>query len=142
MQLPSPPALHRLLKKRHVLQLLVLDQQVDPRDVHVYDAPRAHVHVPHFAVAHLPFRQSDEWPGRVNQSVGKFLDELLIRRLPRQRNRIPLRLRPESPSIQHGQHNRFWSFGHSSPEIFCRVKIDLLHRLKLRAISAIQAALS
>jgi len=41
MQLPCPPALHRLLKERHVLQLLVRDQQVDPRNVHVHDSSRA-----------------------------------------------------------------------------------------------------
>ncbi len=72
MQLPAPPALHRLLKKRHVLQLLVRDQQINPRDVHVHDSARAHVHVPHFTVAHLSFGQSDKWPRRMNQGVGKF----------------------------------------------------------------------
>src|SRR2546429_8152207 len=116
MQLPSPPALHRLLKKRHLLQLLVGDQQVDPGNVHVHDPPRAHVHVPHFAVAHLPFRQTDKWPRSVNQRVGKFPDQLVVCQLPRQRDRIALYLRAESPSIKHRQHDWFRSFFHSASE--------------------------
>ena len=35
-------------------------------------------------------------------------------RCPRQRNRIPFRFCPVSPSIQHRQHNRFRSFRHRS----------------------------
>ena len=33
--------------------------QIDPRDVHVDDAARAHVHMANFAVPHLAFRQPD-----------------------------------------------------------------------------------
>jgi hypothetical protein len=112
MQLPRPAALHRLLKKRHVLQLLVRDQQIDPRDVHVHDTSRAHVHMPHFAVTHLPFGQPDKWSRSVNQCIGKFLDQLVIRWLARQRDRVALRLRSVSPSIQHRQHNWLRSFAH------------------------------
>src|SRR3989442_2443677 len=42
-------------------QLLVSDQEVNSRNVHVHDSPSAHVHVPHFAVTHLPFGQADKW---------------------------------------------------------------------------------
>src|SRR5256885_12865974 len=80
------------------------------------DPPRAHVHVPHFSVAHLPFRQTDKWPRSVNQRVGKFPDQLVVCRLPRQRDRIALCLRAESPSIKHRQHNWFRSFFHSASE--------------------------
>jgi len=116
MQLPRPPALHRLLKQRYVLQLLVRNQQVDPGNVHVHDPPRAHVHVPDFTVAHLAFGQSNIRPGRMDQGVGKFLDQPVIRRLPCERNRIPLRLRAVSPPIEHSQHNWFRSFCHSASE--------------------------
>ena len=113
MQLPGSPARHGLLKQRHVLQLMVGDQQVDPRDVHVHDPPRAHVHVPHFAVAHLPLGQSHKWPRSMDQGVGKVFDQLVIRRLPRQCDGVAFRLRAVSPSIQHGQHNWLRSFAHS-----------------------------
>ena len=60
MQAPLPPALHRPLKQQHVLQLFFGDHQINSRDVHVHDASRAHVHVAHFTVAHLAFRQAHE----------------------------------------------------------------------------------
>jgi len=90
MQLPGSSALHCLLKQRHAWQLLVGDQQVNARDVHVHDAPCAHVHVPHFAIAHLAFGQSDKRPGGMNQSVWKFLNQFVIRRLARQGDGVPL----------------------------------------------------
>ena len=34
------------------------NQRVDARNVHLHNAPRANVQVAHFAVAHLPVRQS------------------------------------------------------------------------------------
>ena len=61
MELLLPAALHRLLEKRDLIELPVGNQQVDPRNVHVHYAPRADIHVPDFAVAHLAFRQSNVW---------------------------------------------------------------------------------
>src|SRR6266853_492539 len=116
MQLPCSSALHRLLKQRHALQLLIRNQQINTRDVHVHDAPRAHVHVSHFAIAHLPFGQPDKWPGSMNQCVGESFDQFVIRRFPSQGDGIPLGLRAVSPSIEHRQHNRFRSFCHSASE--------------------------
>ena len=60
MQLVLAAAFHRLLKKRDVLQLIVSDQKIDARDVHVDDSTCADVHVAHFAVAHLAFGKADE----------------------------------------------------------------------------------
>src|SRR5260370_25878064 len=116
MQLPGSSALHCLLKQGHAWQLLVRNQQINARDVHVHDAPCAHVHVPHFAITHLAFGQSDKRPGGMNQSVWKFLDQFVIRRLARQRDGVPLGLRAVSPSIEHSQHNRLRSFCHSASE--------------------------
>ena len=61
VQLAGAAAFHCLLKERYVLQLFAGDQQINPRDVHVHDAPRAHVHVTDFTVAHLAVGQTDEW---------------------------------------------------------------------------------
>src|SRR5258708_15174774 len=116
MQLPGSSALHRLLKQRHALQLLIRNQQINACDVHVHDAPRAHVHMSHFAIAHLPFGQPDKWPGSMNQCVGESFDKFVIRRVPSQGDGIPLGLRAVSPSIEHRQHNRFRSFCHSASE--------------------------
>ena len=112
MQLPLPSALHRLLEQRHLIELLVGNQQIDARDVHVHDAARPNIHVAHFAVAHLPLRQSDRRPGSLDQRVGKFLHQRVIIRFPRERNRVALRLRSISPSIQHCQYDRFRSLCH------------------------------
>src|SRR5258708_39662295 len=140
MKLPRSPTLHGLLEQRHVLQLLVGNEQVNSRDVHVHDATRAHVHVPDFAVAHLSFGQSDERPRRMNQSIGKFLDQLVVRRLPGQRNRIPLRFRAVSPSIQHGQDNWFWLLGHRSSFMnlnwLSRRTVQAAHYLEANSFSA------
>src|SRR6266850_5308241 len=140
MQSTLAATLHGLLEQRHVLQLLVSDEQVDSRNVHVHDATRAHVHVTDFAVTHLSFGQSDERPRRVNQSIGKFLDQLVVRRLAGQRNRIPLRFRAVSPSIQHGQHNWFCSLGHRSSFMnlnwLSRRTVQAAHYLEANSFSA------
>ena len=75
--------------------------------------PAPNIHVAHFAVAHLPFRQSNRRPGSLDQRVGKFLHQRVIVRFPRQRDRVSLRLRSESPSVQHCQYNRFRPFCHN-----------------------------
>ena len=116
MQLPLPPALHRLPEQRHVLELLVGDHQIDPRNVHMHNASRAHVHVPHFAVAHLPFGQAHERPGSLNQRVRKFAKQFVVSRFARERDRVSFRLRAVPPSIEHGQYQGLRSFCHSEPE--------------------------
>ena len=62
-------AFHGLLKERDVLQLIVGDQKIDARDVHVNDSACADVHVAYFAVAHLAFGEADEGTRRVNERV-------------------------------------------------------------------------
>src|SRR5439155_1137582 len=98
MQLLRTPALHRLLEKRHARQLFVGDQQINSSNVHVHDPPRAHVHVPHFAVAHLSFGQSYKWPRGMNQSIWKLRDQFVVRMFPRQSDGVSLGLRGVSPS--------------------------------------------
>ena len=112
MQLALPAAIHGLLKQRHLVQLFVGDQQIHTRDIHVHHAPRAHVHVAHFAVAHLSLGQAHRWAGCLDQRVRKFAQQFVVVRFPGQGNCVALRFRAVSPSIQHCQHNRFWSFRH------------------------------
>src|SRR6266436_8998926 len=125
MKLPQPPALHRFLKQQHLVQLPVGHHQINFCDVHVHNAPGAHVQVPHFAVSHLTLRKSHRRPRSLNQRVWKILDQPVVGRLARKSNRVSLRFRSVAPAIKHSQHNRFRSFGHFSS------------RLKLRSVSSI-----
>ena len=72
MQVARAAALHGLHQQRLAGKFTVCDQQVNARDVHMNDAARAHIHVAHFAVAHLAFGQSHGWPRSLNQRVGKI----------------------------------------------------------------------
>ncbi len=113
VQLPLPAAFHRLLEKRHVLQLLVGDQQIDARDVHVHDAPRADIEVPDLAVAHLPFRQADIRAGSVNQRIGEFLEQRVISGFARESDGVAMGFGAVTPAVEHSEHNWFQSLGHS-----------------------------
>ncbi len=99
MQLTLATAFHRLLKERNILQLLLGDEQINPRDIHVHDAPRAHVHVAYFAVAHLPFGQTHEGAGGVNQGVGEFFEQFVIGWLARKGNRVAFCFSAVSPAV-------------------------------------------
>ncbi len=117
VQVARAAPLHRLEQQRLLEKFAVRDHQVDARDVHVDDAARAHVHVAHFAVAHLSFGQADERPGRLDQRVGKILEQAVVIRLPREGNRVALGFGAVAPAVEHGQNNRFRSFWHRSLRI-------------------------
>src|SRR6266403_2402397 len=105
--------LHRLLEKRHVLQLLVGDEQVDAGDIHVYDAAGADVEVPDFTIAHLALGQADVRAGSVNQRIRKFLEQGVISRFARKGNGVAFGFSAESPAVEHSKNNWFRTFGHS-----------------------------
>jgi len=121
MQLPLAAALHCLLEQWHLGQRFVCHHQIDFRDVHVHHAPSADVHVADFAVAHLPFRQTDGRPRSLNQGIRKILNEPVVVRLARKSDRVAFRFRAISPAIQYSQHNRFRSFTHFSSGIFVTI---------------------
>jgi len=112
MQIARAAAFHRFKQKRLLEKILVRNHQVDARDVHVNDAARAHIHVAHFAVAHLSLRQPNVRTGSVDQRVGKILEQAVIIGFASESNRISLGLSAVAPTIEHSQHNRFRSFGH------------------------------
>src|SRR5882762_207972 len=105
--------LHRLLEKRHVLQLLVGDEQVNAGDVHAYDAAGADIEVADFTIAHLAFRKADVWAGSVNQRIRKFLEQGVISRFARKGDGVAFGFSAESPAVEHGKNNWFRTFGHS-----------------------------
>ena len=128
MQLMRPRPLHRVQQQRLPREFAAGDQRLDPRRIHVHHAPRANIQMPHFAVAHLPRRQSHRRPRSLDQSVGKLAQQPVVIRLPRQRNRIPRRLRPVAPPVQHRQHNWFRSHECFDLRLFLKVG-DRIHDL-------------
>ena len=112
VQVARAAPLHGLDEQRLLEKFAVGDHHVDARDVHVDDAPGAHVHVAHFAVAHLPFGQADGGPGRLDQRVGKILQQAVVIRFAREGNGVALGFGAIAPAVEHGQYNRFRSFWH------------------------------
>ena len=96
-----------------MIKLLVGDQQVDARDVHVHDAPRADIQVPNFAIAHLAYGKPHGGSRRLNQRIRKLAQQFVIRGFARQSDGVAPRFGSVAPSIQHSEYNRFWSFGHN-----------------------------
>lgn len=116
MQLSLPPALHGLLKERHLIHLLCGNQQIDSRDVHVHHPPGAYIQVANLAVTHLSFRQTYSGARGLDQGVRKFSNEFVIGGLPGKGDRIAPGFDAVAPSIQNGKHYRFRSFCHGSTE--------------------------
>jgi hypothetical protein len=104
---------HGLLEKRHVLQLLVGNEQVDARDVHVHDAAGADVEVADFAIAHLAFGKPDVGAGGVDERVGKFFEQHVVGGLARESDGVTFGFGAESPAVEHSKNNWFRTFGHS-----------------------------
>ena len=104
---PGARVLHRLEQYRMLKQLPVLDHQVDAGDVHVNNAPRADVEVPNFAVAHLPFRQSDVRSTGVNECVGIFPQQPVVGWLACESNGVGLGFGPIPPAVENDQYEWF-----------------------------------
>src|SRR5260370_4333099 len=102
MQMALAAAFHRLLEQRHALQLLVGDEQIDARDVHVHDAAGADVEMADFAVAHLAFGKADVWAGSVDQRVGKFFKQGVISGFAREGDGVAFAFGAAAPAIEHG----------------------------------------
>ena len=111
-RLRDAAALHRFKQQWLLEEFAIRDHQIDARDVHVDDAARAHVHVAHFAVTHLPFRQSNGRPGSLDQRVGKILEQAVVIRFAREGDGVALGFGAVAPSVENGQYNRFRSFWH------------------------------
>src|SRR5579883_330710 len=109
MQLPSPTAgmLHGRHQRRVGEEVAVVNQQVDAGDVHVHDAPGADIQMADFAVAHLPFRQTNERAAGVDQSVGILAQQPVVGRLARQRDGIGFGPGAVTPAIKDDEDERF-----------------------------------
>ena len=130
-------ALHRFEQQRLAEELAARDQLVDARDVHLHDAARAHIQVAHFAIAHLPFGQADEWAGGVNQRVGKIRQQAVVIRLARESDGVALGFGAVAPAVEHGEHDRFRSFGHVSDRRLAREQMNARGARRASKFSAI-----
>jgi hypothetical protein len=98
--------LHRFEQHRMQEELAVQDHQVDARDVHVHDAPGAHIQMADFAVPHLPFRQSDKRAAGVNQRVGILAQQPVIDRLACEGDGVRFRFGSVSPAVENDENER------------------------------------
>jgi hypothetical protein len=88
-------------------ELTILNHQVNARDIHMHNAPGADIQMPDFAVAHLPFGQSDERPTGVNQRVRIFAQQTVVDRFAREGDSICFGFGPVSPAVKNNENERF-----------------------------------
>ena len=88
-------------------KLAVLNHQIDARDIHVHDAPRADVEVPNLAVPHLAFGQPNKRPRSVNQRVGIVAQQPVVSRLARKCNGVAFGFSAISPAVEDDKDERF-----------------------------------
>ena len=112
VKLPLAAALHRFEKQRLAKKFAARDECIDARDVHMNDAPRAHIQMAHLAIAHLPFGQSDKWSGGVDQCVWKIRDEAIVIGFARKSDGVSLGFGAEAPAVKHSENDWFRSFSH------------------------------
>ena len=98
---------HCFDQQRIAKEFTVADHQVEPRAIHLNDAPRADIEMAHFAVAHLSIGQAHPFAGSVDQSVREALQEVVIIRLASKGDGIALRFGAKAPAVKDGQYN--WS---------------------------------
>src|ERR1035441_9607020 len=94
-------------------EFAVQDQKFDARDVHMHYELGANIQMGDFAVAHLPFRQSNEWPAGVNQRVRILAQQSVIGRLACQGDGVTLGFGAVSPAVENNEDERFRT-GHKS----------------------------
>ncbi len=108
----SASLLHEIEQHGVLKELAGGDHQIDARDVHVNDAARADIEVPHLAITHLAFGQSHRWTGGVDQGVRIFAQEGIVGWLSRGGDCVSLGGWGESPSIQNCQDKRLFAAQH------------------------------
>ena len=101
MQLTRAAAFHRFEQERLAEEFAAGDELIHARDVHLHDAAGADIQVAHFAIAHLPFGQTDEGAGGVDQRIGKILEQAVVVGLASEGNGVALGLRAIAPAVEH-----------------------------------------
>jgi len=92
-------------------EFAVLDHQIDARNFHMHDAPGANIQMAHFAVAHLALGQPDKRPAGMDERIGIFAQQPVIRRLAREGDGVGLGFSPVSPAVEDDE-NEWFGTGH------------------------------
>src|SRR5579862_2794007 len=85
----------------------VLDHQIDAGDIHVHDATGTDIQMSNFTVAHLPFGQAHKRTASVNQRIGIFAKESIVRRLPSESDGVSFGFGPIPPAVENDENERF-----------------------------------
>ena len=93
-------------ERRVGVERATIDRVADPHEVLHHDASGAKVEVSHFAVADLPFGQSDGESRRVEQCVRRPRRERVPCRHGRERDRVTFAFRPVPPTIKNDEYDR------------------------------------
>jgi hypothetical protein len=99
---------------------IVGNHHINAGNVHLHDAARANIHVPHFAVAHLPDGQTDKAFRGLDQRVGVLAQQLVVSWFLRQSNGVIGSFRTIAPSVEDGQYEGTLGirhFGYTSKSI-------------------------
>src|SRR5215471_1875126 len=112
MELALAAALHGLLEQRNLIELMISDELVDARDVHVHNAAGTDVEVADFAVAHLALGETNRGSGCLDQRVREFVEEFIVNGLTREGDGIALSFGAVTPAVQHRKYHGLRSFWH------------------------------
>ena len=129
VKLPLPTAFHCFEQQRLTEEFAAGNHLIHAGDVHVNDTACAHVHMAHFAVAHLSLGQADEGARGVNERVREVLQQTVIVGLARQGDGVAFRFGAESPAVENGEYDWLGSFchGRSGYHALARGKCGLNH---------------
>ena len=108
--------LHGAQQDRMREEFAILDHQLDASAVHVHNATGADVEMTNFAVPHLAVGESDVVAAGLNQGIGIFAQQPIVRGLAGQGNGVGLGFGAVSPAIEDDEHKWFGT-GHRSPGI-------------------------
>src|SRR6202046_925281 len=112
VELTRATAFHGFEKQRLARKFAVGDELIDSRAVHVNDAAGPDIQVADFAVAHLSDGKTDSGTGRLDERIGKVLQDAVVVGLARESDGIAFGFGAVAPAVEDGEDDRFWALGH------------------------------
>ena len=83
------------------------NHEIDAGYVHMDNASGTNIHMAHFAVPHLAFRQAHEGTGSVYERVGEIAQQHVVSRLARGGDGVAPGGRRETPAVKNCEDERF-----------------------------------
>ena len=106
--------IHRFDQHRISKQRTLFNRLGDSGEVLVHRPPGTYIHVPHFRITHLPFRQTNCQPGGCHQRAGIIGPEPIPDRRFGGVNGIILGAITDTPSIEDDQCGRGFELRHGA----------------------------